>query len=265
MTSRLLNIEEAAQFLNISKTTLRRWTKLGKLPCSRVGVKGERRFLKSDLQACISAPAAPLDRLLVCNSSDPLAQLNAAAARGIPRHVCLHFQGRDELWTMFRPYVLEHLAQGAPILYIHEEYSRADVCARIRAEGYDPEQLERDGLLRLLVPADAYLRADTFVPERMLDFMEAAILAFRAAGHETVLISGEMTWYLMGTPGVEKMIDYECLLNKLLLRYTNVTIVCHYDSFRLNGAITLGALCSHPHVHLANQFAPGYYSDANAS
>ena len=265
MTSRLLNIEEAAEFLNISKTTLRRWTKIGRLPCSRVGVKGERRFLKSDLQACISTEVVALDRLAIGDASNPIELLNVAAGRGIPRHVCLHFKSRNELWDLFRPYVLSHLGQGAPILYIHEENSRADVLSRIRSEGYDPEQLERDNLLRLLVPADAYLRAEEFVPERMLDFMEAAILTFRAGGHETVLISGEMTWYLKGTPGVEKMIDYECLLNKMLLRYPNVTIVCHYDSIRLNGAITLGALCSHPHVHLAKQFAPGYYSDVNAS
>ncbi len=260
----MLNMEEASQFLNISKTTLRRWTKLGTLPCSRVGVKGERRFLESDLQACISSPTAPLADLPAGDPADPMALLDAAAARGIPRHVCLHFQGRAELWSLFRPYVLAHLAQGAPILFIHEEHARADVCDRLRAEGYDPEQLERDGLLRLLVPAQAYLRADTFVPERMLDFMEAAILGFRAAGHATVLISGEMTWYLTGTPGVEKMIDYEQQLNQLLARYPDVTIVCHYDSLRLNGAITLGALCSHPHVQLANQFATGYYASGSA-
>lgn len=260
----MLNIEEASRFLNISKTTLRRWTKLGTLPCSRVGVKGERRFLESDLQACISSPAARADRLPIADPFDPMAQLNAAAVHGVPRHVCLHFKSRDELWEMFRPYVLMHLGQGAPILYIHEEHARADVCARIRAEGYDPEQLERDGLLRLLVPAQAYLRADEFVPERMLDFMEAAILTFRAEGHKTVLISGEMTWYLKGSPGVEKMIDYECLLNQMLPRYPDVTIVCHYDSLRLNGSITLGALSSHPHVHLPGQFVPGYYATDSA-
>jgi hypothetical protein len=30
----------------------------------------------------------------------------------------------------------------------------------------------------------------------MVDFIEAAILTFRASGHEKVLISGEMSWCL---------------------------------------------------------------------
>jgi excisionase family DNA binding protein len=258
MAVQLLTIEEAARYLNVSKTTLRRWTKDGRLACSRVGVKGERRFLQGDLDACLSTTPAQGGPLVTRRLSDPLAVLTDAATRGVPRHVCLHFNDRDELWQLFRPYVLDHLLRKAPILYIHEENARSEMQARFESEGYDPVDLHHAGLLRLLEPSDAYLRADTFVPERMIDFMEAAILDFRASGHETVLISGEMTWYLKGTRGVERMIEYEHLLNKLLARYPNVTVVCHYDMCRLNGVVTLGALCSHPHVHFGGQLVPGY-------
>ena len=124
----------------------------------------------------------------------------------------------------------------------------------------NPERLTEQGLLRLLVPAESYLRTGSFAPERMIDFMEAAILDRRAAGHETMLISGEMTWCLSGAPGVEGMIDYESRLNELLARYPLVTIVCHYDMHRLSGAITLGALCSHPHVQLPDRLVSGYHA-----
>lgn len=262
-TDRLLTIEEAARYLNISKTTLRRWTKVGTLPCSRIGVKGERRFRQKDLDACVTTddtaagpPAAP------AASTDPMTVLAEAASRGVPRHVCLHYSDADELWRLFKPYVVEHLRLRAPILYIHEENAREAVMSRIRLEGYDPEELSKAGLLRLLVPSDGYLRASTFVPERMVDFMEAAILAFRASGHEKVLISGEMSWYLKGTPGVERMIEYEALLNRLLARHPQVTIVCQYDTHRLDGAVTLGALCSHAHVQLNDRLVPGFFVEA---
>jgi excisionase family DNA binding protein len=261
--NRLLTIEEAAQYLNISKTTLRRWTKAGSLHCSRIGVKGERRFLQKDLDACVSrgdTAAVPPDAPAA--STDPVAVLAEAASRSVPRHVCLHYSDADELWQLFRPFVLEQLRQRAPILYIHEENARDAVMSRIRSEGYDPEELCKAGLLRLLEPSDGYLRASTFVPERMVDFMEAAILAFRASGHEKLLISGEMSWYLKGTPGVERMIEYEALLNKLLARYPLVTIVCQYDTHRLDGAVTLGALCSHTHVQLNDRLVPGFFVEA---
>src|SRR5205807_9236411 len=46
---RFLTIAEAAEFLHVSETSLRRWTNSGNLRCFRVGVRGERRFLVEDL------------------------------------------------------------------------------------------------------------------------------------------------------------------------------------------------------------------------
>jgi excisionase family DNA binding protein len=59
----LLDIREAAQFLNVSETSLRRWTNAGRLACVRVGRKRERRFRRADLLAFVEeqpagAPAA---------------------------------------------------------------------------------------------------------------------------------------------------------------------------------------------------------------
>jgi excisionase family DNA binding protein len=257
----LLTIDEAARYLSVSKSSLRRWTRLGTLACSRVGARRERRFRREDLDRFLHDDAGPVAADSATTPfADPLTTLDSAAQHGVPRHVALHFRDRDELWRLFRPYVLEHTQRQQPVLYVHEDNSRADVLARLRGEGLDPKQMTTDGLLRLLVPADAYLRSGSFSPQRMIDFMEGAILDRRAAGHEAMLISGEMTWCLSGAPGVEGMIEYEARLNDLLARYPKVTIVCHYDMLRLNGAITLGALCSHPHVHLPSGILPGYFA-----
>lgn len=255
MKNQLLTIDEAAKYLNVSKTSLRRWTNEGRLACIRVGPRGERRFRVEDMQGFLE----PTHRGRPADIEDPGQVLGPAAAQGIPRHVSTHYSYRDELWRMFRPYVVDHLSRGAPILYIHEAPARDDILSRIAGEGHDPAALVARGLLKLLVPAEAYLRTGAFSAPRMIDFMESAILDRRAYGHENMLISGEMTWYLSGADGVQAMIPYEMALNDLLRRYPSVTIVCHYDVNRLPGAITLGALCSHPHVHLPDRVVPGYF------
>jgi len=48
---RLLNIKEAAEFLNVSEMTVRRWTDNGSLRCYRVGGRRARRFKPQDLMA----------------------------------------------------------------------------------------------------------------------------------------------------------------------------------------------------------------------
>ncbi len=261
---KLLTIEEAAQLLNVSKTSLRRWTKLGTLPCVRVGARRERRFLQEDLERLLNPDELPLSTQRTSaaqDSSDPIAILGAAASLGVPRHVCLHHHDRDELWRLFRPYVIDHLGRGAPMLYIHEEGARADVIKRLRGEGFDTDDLTERGLLRLLVPSEAYLRTGSFSAPRMIDFMESAILDLRALGHGAILVSGEMTWYLSGAAGVEEMIPYEAALNELLRRYPDVTIVCHYDMTRLPGSVNLGAICAHTHVQLPDRIVAGFYRD----
>src|SRR3989475_10809828 len=49
----VLDIKQAAQFLKVSETALRRWTNAGRLACLRVGRKRERRFRRTDLLAFV--------------------------------------------------------------------------------------------------------------------------------------------------------------------------------------------------------------------
>ncbi|MDE2253275.1 MAG: MEDS domain-containing protein [Betaproteobacteria bacterium] len=258
----LLTIEEASKFLNVSKTSLRRWTKLGQLPCVRIGARQERRFKTSDLQSFLIEPAAahaPTHKLPATGSLDPLDALDAAAAQSIPRHVCLHYRTPSELWALFLPYVKQHLERDAPMFYIHREGCRDEVIAALAGLGYDAKELIAQGRLTLLEPSQAYLRDRRFSAQRMIEFMDAAIQEHIRLGFGAMLIAGEMSWYLSGADGVQEMIPYEDALNSMLLQYPDVTIVCQYDINRLSAEVNLGAICSHTHVHMADRFVQGFY------
>src|SRR6185503_5149134 len=45
----LLDIRAAAELLQVSETSLRRWTNAGLIPCLRVGKDRRRRFRRGDL------------------------------------------------------------------------------------------------------------------------------------------------------------------------------------------------------------------------
>jgi excisionase family DNA binding protein len=256
----LLTIDEAARLLNVSKTSLRRWTNDGRLRCHRVGVRRERRFSLEDLNAFLNEGAAQTP---ITSSYDPVAFLDSVADKGTPRHVCLHFHNADEQWRLYRPYLLAHLRAGSPVRYIYDVdkgMPREDILRRLREEGEDPEALIEKGLFNPIPSSEAYLKTGEFSPDRMIDYMESIILEMRASGFEQVLLSGEMTWCLSGAPGAEKMIPYEEQLNGFLEKYPGVTIVCHYDINLLDGATTLGALCSHPIVQLPDRMVHGFYA-----
>jgi hypothetical protein len=132
---------------------------------------------------------------------------------------------------------------------------------RLYAEGLPLDKIIARGLLRVLPPSQTYLLPGRFDAQRMLDFIETAIEAGLEAGHKRVLMTGEMTWSLQGTPGAEQMAAYEEKLNPLVDKYPAVTIVCQYDLKRFSGDIILDALLTHPSILVArgNGLTAGFY------
>ncbi len=45
----LLNVHQAASFLTVSVTTIRRWAQSGRIVGTKVGIRGDWRFTKKDL------------------------------------------------------------------------------------------------------------------------------------------------------------------------------------------------------------------------
>jgi len=259
----LLTIEEAAQYLKVSKTSLRRWTNSGRLPCHRVGIRRERRFATSDLDRCVESPAS---EGVGDSKSLPASAAWASAGDHVHAdlvHVCSHFSNAEEWWASFRPYLRQHIDGDAPILYIHDTTTRQELIERVRGEGYDVEQLMERGMLRFVHASEAYLRTGpspgSFSATGMIAYLEALILEQRARNYRTVLLSGEMTWSLAGVPGSDELFLYEELLNDLLLKYPGVSAVCHYSTQRFDALKTLEALCQHTVVQMPRRVARGFF------
>jgi excisionase family DNA binding protein len=259
---RMLTLEEAARYLAVSKTSLRRWTRDGQLSCHRIGVRAERRF-----------DQAMLDEFLLRRSAGPeidsggesiVEAMRQAAQNGRHQHVCLYFRNPHEQWEAFRHYFLDHYRAGLPTTYLHNASSRELMLERVENEGIDAEDAIKRGLLRLVPARDSYLRQGVFSADFMISFMRLVMVRLRADGFAKHLVTGEMDWFFSGTPGVEEMHAYERRLNVLLDEYPDVTIVCQYDVTRFDGEGVLQACSSHPLVHLDGHLREGFYRRAEA-
>lgn len=261
-TQKFLTIEEAAAFLHVSETSLRRWTNNGKLPCYRVGGRSERRFLMEDLLTFMRSRTTPS-----LSSSKTQQIVHLPALTSLPSndahklHICLFFRSHEEQWQLLRPYLLSYLNAGRPVLYLYDSTPSARLMEQLHAEELPLDGLIARGLLRVLPPDQSYLLTGRFDAQRMLTFIEEAVQSTLAAGHSHVLLTGEMTWCLSKSeiPGVEQLVTYEALLNPLLEKYPTVTLLCQYDLKRFNGASILDALLTHPSVHMASGLIPGFY------
>lgn len=251
---RFLTISDAAKFLHVSEVSLRRWTNSGKLRCFRVGGRNERRFLIEDLIAFMPYEGTQAEQQI-----DETEAVEEDITDYTERHISLFFRDQEEQWQLFRPHIVEHLRAGAPVVYLQHSTSSEQLMKRLHEEGLPLDKLIARGLLRVLPPSQSYLLPGRFDAQSMLNFIETAILAALEGGHKRVLLTGEMTWSLQGTPGAEEMAVYEAKLNPLVDKYPQVTIVCQYDLKRFSGDVILDALLTHPSILVANGRVPGLY------
>ena len=228
-TEAFLTLSEAAEFLKVSKSSLRRWSNCGDLACYRVGMRGERRFKLKDLTAFINKRTSI-----------------ASPAQKTGSHICTNFKNSMEQWRLFKPFLSRHLNQDAAIVYL---YSQKDSpIHQFLAENSDAINMLQEQRFLLLPTKDSYLKTGYFDLQRMLDFWQAHIDHFQQQGINRLLLTGEMDWATQGAQGCEQLITYEKTLDTFLQKTPNVTVVCQYNLNAFPASIIFDSVCLHPTV-----------------
>jgi excisionase family DNA binding protein len=222
----LLDIKQAAAFLNVSETSLRRWTNAGLLPCLRVGRRRERRFRRSDLNAFMEV------------ESSQFAGLGGYGSAPAPRrgeHVCMLYStdaGRTRLMvTSLAP----ALHEGSHCILIADRAVQEAVGARLRRDYPALKGAFDDGRIT---------RAE-YAPTA------AAQLAFFAANFAAAMRVGAESIYVIGdTSGIaehltpQELVAYETAYERVANQY-GVATGCLYDVRQCSGHQLLAALKGH--------------------
>jgi hypothetical protein len=167
-------------------------------------------------------------------------------ARG--EHLCAFYHGISERDAVLLPFLRAGLAAGDKCICVLDG-------SDLDAVGGDLESGLRGGLMPAkrqldLLPADqTYLRAGTFLPDRMLDFWEDNVsAALGADGFSFVRSAGDTNWAFRAEPGtVDQLIVYESRLNRFLPLYPQV-ILCLYDLELLSGEVIVDVVKTHPRL-----------------
>lgn len=254
---KFLTITEAADYLKVSKTSLRRWTNNGRLACYRVGHRNERRFLLDDLVAFMGES---IDNGDYRDAYQDFVTENAQAANQAAdeqrRHICTFFKSPKGQWSLLRLHLLTHLNPEARTVYIYQR-DKQQLLNWIRNEDLDPEDLINRGVLELYTDADTYLKDGHFSTDRMLSFWQAIIARQKASGAKRLLLTGEMGWASSGVVGCEQLVPYEAALDAMLEVTPWVTVICQYPVYQFSGSTVYDNLCVHTHVQLPDRLETG--------
>jgi len=233
----LLDIGEAAEFLNVSEASLRRWTNSGALPCLRIGLRRERRFRRGDLLAFMEQPGAKAPAN--SNGEGPMKAIDwrdepIAAVHG--NHLCGIYGSDAGRIDLAVPFLLEGLRNKSVCFLVAPSHAQKAV---LRAMKRKRPALDSDIKTGRLIVSE-----HQNTPAAQCRFFEVAMKKAEAEGVQSFRVVGDM-WGFRLKVSARDMIKLEVGFERRIVSQFPVVALCAYDARKFSGVELLDALKDH--------------------
>ena len=173
-------------------------------------------------------------------------------------HLCHLHASEDEHRTVLTPFLQHGLERNERVLYVADFHTPTEILKYLRDAGLDVDPYLARDQLRLLSPAEAYVRDGAFDPLRMIALLEHETDLALRDGFTALRVTGEMTWALRGLPGSERLIEYEIALDRFFGTHAALAL-CQYDRRRFSPELLLRVIEVHPAVIVGTEVCDNFY------
>ncbi|HMJ17836.1 MAG TPA: MEDS domain-containing protein [Gemmatimonadaceae bacterium] len=233
----LLDIHDAGDFLNVSETSLRRWTNAGVLPCLRVGQRRERRFRRADLLAFMehqplrvtNGEARPAD----VPSPRPVEE---AITLTQGSHLCGFYDSDLGRATLAVRFLLDGLQEESMVYLVASTRSTKHILKYLKQRLPSVERDIDAGKLLL----SEYQKG----PRAQIKDFERRLSAAAKSGTQSFRVFGD-TWEMRKKTSAAGFVEYETGYDQLIARRFPVVTICAYDVRQFSGVAVLDALKAH--------------------
>jgi len=228
----LLDIKEAARLLRVSETSLRRWTRSGRLTCLRVGQRRRRRFRLSDLRAFLEVQ--PAGRGVQADPPVPVRQHRSRPPAGRINVGGVSLRYGTHLSALYSDAIGRvRLAAG----FIADGLRARSVCFLVAEPKVRAEILTYLGQQRMAVQIRAghlVLSDYAATTEAQYDYFESSFVDALASGAESLRAVGDVA-PLTQRLTREQIVQYEAGYDRLIAPRFPVVTLCLYDARTSSG------------------------------
>jgi transcriptional repressor of dcmA and dcmR len=226
---RLLNIKEAAETLNVSEMTVRRWTNAGWLHCYRVGGKRERRFTIRDLQDYLEKENGRTDK----GGDMRLGCGGFTVPDG--SHITHLSLDTPEALEVGSSYVLEGLKKGETVLLVALVEKTESILRMLQERGADPESFRKNGKLHLSEGMDT--------PASQAEHIAQIVAASRGRFR----VFGDMSWAKQKGWSLESLRELEEMAGAAA-GSPETLLLCQYPLENFSGMAAMMAVETHDYA-----------------
>ncbi|KJU85555.1 hypothetical protein MBAV_002251 [Candidatus Magnetobacterium bavaricum] len=161
-------------------------------------------------------------------------------------HMCYVYNDDGERRKVIRKFVESGLFAREKVVYLVDVATTDDIDDYLKAMDLEVDQARSSGQLVMETAMSGYCPDGCFDIERMMQTWRDFYNISRSEGYAAMRGTGETWWTQRGVPGSEHWIEYEAMLNKLVLDYPFSGAICQYDAKMYNGATIFDVLSVHP-------------------
>jgi hypothetical protein len=171
----------------------------------------------------------------------------AGSALGRHRHICAFFNSIDEQHRVLQPFIKDGFDHGDKAFHLVNPERREDHLRRLGEAGIDVDGAMGTGQLEVRPWQEGPLRDGRFDQDAWLTSFEQVLQSGPAAGFAQTRFLADMEWALVDLPGVDDLIEFESLVNYVILKHDDA-VICAYDLSKFGASVVMDALRTHPVV-----------------
>jgi hypothetical protein len=170
-------------------------------------------------------------------------------------HMCLIYSNDSDRRKIIGKYLESGIIGKEKVSYFADIMKPEEVCEWLLEMEIE---IPNDDAFSILMAENTYCPHGTFVPEDMLRTLRTFYEQAKHNGYPNCRVSGEMSWALNGVPGSDRLMEYEALVNEVVITHP-VTAVCQYDANKFSGSTILDVLKVHPMMIVHGQIVRNPY------
>ena len=167
----------------------------------------------------------------------------AGTTLGQHRHICAFFNGVDEQYRVLRSFIKDGLDHGDKAFHLINPELREDHLRRLAEAGIDVQAAIGTGQLEVRPWQQGPLSGGRFDQDTWLATFEQVLQSGPAGGYSQTRFLAHMEWALVDLPGVDDLIEFETMVNYVILKYDDA-VICAYDLSKFGARVVMDALLS---------------------
>ena len=175
----------------------------------------------------------------------------------VHEHLALLFSSQREQFDFVVPYLRTGLERDERCLYLVDDITPTAIIAKLHAEGLEVESALEARSLVIDVRSRGY-----FDPEMTIRLLKEAAESAIADGFAALRIASEMSWLLTRDGGIERLNEFEAMLNYFFPQHPALGI-CQYDLQRFHPDTVKEVVLAHPNVVVGGTLRKNPMEDSN--